>query len=77
MDSLCTTMVKYDLIIRFLNKSDKKQELKFQTQLKNSGIFYTDAMEKITEPYKDSVISADSFVTLVLKSDIARKRVQE
>ena len=66
-----------DLIIRFLNKSDKKQELKFQTQLKNSGIFYTDAMEKITEPYKDSVIGANSFVTLVLKSDIAQKRVQE
>ncbi len=56
-----------DLIIRFLNKSDKKQNLKFKTPLKSSGIYYTDAMEQITEPYKDSVMKENSFVTVLIK----------
>lgn len=56
-----------DLIVRFLNKSDKKQTLKFKTALKNSGVFYTNAFEQITEPYQDSVIEPNSFVTVLIK----------
>ena len=56
-----------DLIVRFLNKSDKNQTFKFKTALKNNGIFYTNALEEITEPYKDSVIEANSFVTVIIK----------
>ena len=58
---------KGDLIVRFLNKSDEKQSFKFKTALKNSGIYYTDAMEQITELYQDSVIDANSFVTVLIK----------
>lgn len=57
-----------DLIVRFLNKSDKNQTFKFKTALKNNGIFYTNALEEITEPYKDSVIEANSFVTVIIKN---------
>ena len=56
-----------DLIIRFVNKSDKKQRLKFSTALKNKGIYYTDAMENITDAYSDSDIEPNSFVTVCLK----------
>ncbi len=58
-----------DLIIRFLNKSNKKQKLKFRTQIYNNGIFYTNAMEEIDSPYQDGFVEANSFVTVLIKAD--------
>lgn len=58
-----------DLIIRFLNKSDISQELKFHTNLQNDGIFFTDAMENISEKYFDKQIPANSFETILLRKN--------
>lgn len=56
-----------NLILRFINKSDKDETLKFSTDLKNKGIYFTDAMENIKEPYSDKNICANSFITLMIK----------
>lgn len=57
-----------DLLVRFINKSDKEQPLKFKSYLNNKGIFFTDAMEQITEKYSDKNIGANEFVTVLIQS---------
>lgn len=57
-----------DIIIRLVNKSDRRQKLKFSTALKNNGIFFTDAMENITDTYRDTEIDANSFVSVCISS---------
>ena len=62
---------KGNLIVRFVNKSDRAETMKFSTQLPYKAIYLTDAMEnknlsivKELEPIK---IDANSFITLILK----------
>lgn len=57
-----------DLIVRCVNISDKDEEIKFKTELKNKGIFITDAMENPVKKYADHTVCANSFVTLLIKS---------
>lgn len=65
--STMKTNKENDLIIRFINKSEKEQMIKFKTNLKNNGIFITDAMENIITIYENHMVDANSFVTLILK----------
>ena len=60
-----------NLTVRFVNKSDKTQILKFSTQLPYKTIYLTSAMEdkslnKIKE-FEPLNIDANSFVTLIIK----------
>lgn len=70
-DSVLVNTVKLndngDLIVRLLNKADSSNTLKFRSALKNSGLYFTNAMEEITDEYKDTNIEANSFVTILLK----------
>lgn len=56
-----------DLIIRFVNKSDKKETLGFKTEMPNNGIFITDAMEQPVEKYENTEILPNTFITLIIK----------
>ena len=71
LDSVLVNTVKLndngDLIVRLLNKADSSNTLKFRSALKNSGLYFTNAMEEITDEYKDTNIEANSFVTILLK----------
>ena len=53
-----------NLIARFINKSNKAEKLDFSTTLSHNKIYYTDAMENITEEYKPQNIEPNSFVTV-------------
>ena len=70
-DSVLVNTVKLndngDLIVRLLNKADSSNTLKFRSALKNIGLYFTNAMEEITDEYKDTNIEANSFVTILLK----------
>lgn len=58
-----------DLVIRFVNKTEKNQELNFKTELSNNGIFITDAMEKPVEKFSRLIIKENSFLTVLLKKE--------
>ena len=59
-----------DLILRFVNKSHIAQHIQFKTLLKYSAIFIADAMENPIQKYSDHIVSGNSFITLLIKSDI-------
>ena len=65
--STIKTDKKGNLILRFLNKSDKEQLFEFKTDLKYKQIFYTDAMENPVSIYSAKKIAPNSFVALLLK----------
>ncbi|MBS4759134.1 MAG: hypothetical protein KHX03_00345 [Clostridium sp.] len=56
-----------DLIIRFVNKSETKEKLNFNTKLENKGIYVTDAMENIANKYENQIIMPNSFLTIAIK----------
>ena len=56
-----------DLIIRFVNKSEKEEYINFTTELKNKGIYITDAMENIQKEYNNIPIKPNSFLTMLIK----------
>ena len=56
-----------DLIIRFVNKSEKAEYINFSTELKNEGIYITDAMENIQKEYNNIPIKPNSFLTILIK----------
>ncbi len=58
-----------NLVLRFLNKSDKEQLFDFNTELQHSNIYITDAMEQEKKEFAPTKIEPNSFVTLIIKNN--------